>query len=381
MSIATVTGRKLRTASRLLAEGRLTQMGAGASRTVTSAFGGSRKPLKVYLPLPRKDWWQSLFEREVYELGTCRGPDFDGIYSPQYDGVQVDKYLHDQFREGAENHATRYNGFKQYETLLARELGLIGITPETAGEITALDVGSGAGNTVVPLLRLFPEMRLIASELSPEMLVQLKRALVELGLSGRCALLQLNAEELAFKPSSFDLIVGGGILHHLFSPHVTIKQCWEILKPGGTAIFFEPMRTGNMMLQLLFETILEKHYDELSAECRGYLYELVVNLDNQRVPDKHNSIFKVLDDKWMFSQWQLKKWADDAGFSQCTINPMHDRPNMLVRQTKQIIENYGGMPVKTLPNEARKLIEDTERSLPAAFKNALLVEACVILRK
>lgn len=50
----------------------------------------------------------------------------------------------------------------------------------------------------------------------------------------------MNAEELKFPDSSFDLICGVAILHHL-EFHKAFSEIARVLRPGGTAIFREPL--------------------------------------------------------------------------------------------------------------------------------------------
>ena len=50
----------------------------------------------------------------------------------------------------------------------------------------------------------------------------------------------MNAEEMTFSPNSFDLVFGRGIIHHL-----DLERCFasvhRVLKPGGRAVFWEPL--------------------------------------------------------------------------------------------------------------------------------------------
>ncbi len=52
--------------------------------------------------------------------------------------------------------------------------------------------------------------------------------------------LQMDAEQLAFRDQSFDLVVGEAILHHL-----DLERCFakisRILQPAGVAVFIEPL--------------------------------------------------------------------------------------------------------------------------------------------
>jgi SAM-dependent methyltransferase len=56
----------------------------------------------------------------------------------------------------------------------------------------------------------------------------------------RLTFMAMDAEETSFEEGSFDLVCGTAILHHL-----DLRKCYaeisRVLRPGGTAIFLEPM--------------------------------------------------------------------------------------------------------------------------------------------
>ena len=55
-----------------------------------------------------------------------------------------------------------------------------------------------------------------------------------------CDFQVMDAERLAFRDGSFDLVFGRDILHHLdLAP--ALAQISRVLRPGGVAIFYEPM--------------------------------------------------------------------------------------------------------------------------------------------
>jgi len=62
----------------------------------------------------------------------------------------------------------------------------------------------------------------------------IKRARDYLGDLGNVAV--SDAEQLPFKDSSFDLILGFGVLEHLPFPELMISECYRLLKPGGLFI-------------------------------------------------------------------------------------------------------------------------------------------------
>lgn len=62
----------------------------------------------------------------------------------------------------------------------------------------------------------------------------------DLGLEERLHFRNMNAEALDFDDGSFDLVCGSGILHHL-DLDVAIREVIRVLRPGGQAVFFEPL--------------------------------------------------------------------------------------------------------------------------------------------
>lgn len=57
---------------------------------------------------------------------------------------------------------------------------------------------------------------------------------------GNASFHAMNAEAMTFPDASFDLVFGSGIIHHL-----DLERCYSeisrVLKPGGTAVFWEPL--------------------------------------------------------------------------------------------------------------------------------------------
>ena len=51
---------------------------------------------------------------------------------------------------------------------------------------------------------------------------------------------EMNAEAMTFESGSFDLVYGSGILHHLDMERAT-AEVFRVLRPGGRAVFLEPL--------------------------------------------------------------------------------------------------------------------------------------------
>ncbi|HMP08244.1 MAG TPA: class I SAM-dependent methyltransferase [Lacipirellulaceae bacterium] len=73
------------------------------------------------------------------------------------------------------------------------------------------------------------------------------------GVASQITLTQQTAERLTYADDSFDVIVGVDILHHVAIP-AAIAECRRVLKPGGVAVFREPIR--NPVLDALRNTPL-----------------------------------------------------------------------------------------------------------------------------
>src|SRR5215475_13231400 len=55
-----------------------------------------------------------------------------------------------------------------------------------------------------------------------------------------------SAHELPFPDRSFDVVFGMAILHHL-DLEQTSREVWRVLRPGGYAIFMEPVRNSKLL--------------------------------------------------------------------------------------------------------------------------------------
>ncbi|TMH04634.1 MAG: class I SAM-dependent methyltransferase, partial [Betaproteobacteria bacterium] len=103
-----------------------------------------------------------------------------------------------------------------------------------------IDIGSGSGNSVIPLADLFPDANIVATDISPQLLAILRDFLSKRddaknseGGEGRFALVCVDAAEANYLPGVADLAVGAAILHHILEPAKVLASCHRALKPGG----------------------------------------------------------------------------------------------------------------------------------------------------
>ena len=120
-----------------------------------------------------------------------------------------------------------------------------------------------------------------------------------------------------FVPESFDLVTGMAILHHLIDPsHALVAAC-RALTPGGFAMFFEPFEFGHSILTLIFERIMSEaslRADSLDPMVLHFMHLFTEDARRRLGRDKSSSIFREVDDKWLFSESYLREVGKAAGF-------------------------------------------------------------------
>ncbi len=105
-----------------------------------------------------------------------------------------------------------------------------------------LEYGCGPGHNAFFLAQHADE--LFAIDISDFAIEAAATKAQELGFKN-ARFMEMNAEELQFGDNSFDLVFGNSIIHHL-DLEKSFNEIKRVLKPGGKAIFYEPL--GHNML-------------------------------------------------------------------------------------------------------------------------------------
>ena len=110
----------------------------------------------------------------------------------------------------------------------------------------SLEIGAGTGYFTLHLLKAGLVVEAVASDISQGMLDQLERSAARLRLPVETALCE--AAQLPFADSSFDLVFGHAVLHHLPEPDAAFAEFARVLRPGGRVAFCgEPSRYGDRL--------------------------------------------------------------------------------------------------------------------------------------
>jgi ubiquinone/menaquinone biosynthesis C-methylase UbiE len=112
---------------------------------------------------------------------------------------------------------------------------------------TVLDYGCGNGENSLPLVSR--GARVIGLDVSEDLLGLARRRLELHGLADRATFLAGSAHELPLPDRSVDAVMGIAILHHL-DLDLAAREVHRVLKPGGLAVFQEPVRNSAVLKAL-----------------------------------------------------------------------------------------------------------------------------------
>ncbi len=117
------------------------------------------------------------------------------------------------------------------------------------GYARSLEIGAGTGYFSLNLLQAGVVEKATCTDISPGMVATLNGNAERLGLAVKAA--RADAESLPFADSSFDLVLGHAVLHHLPNLRRAFAEFHRVLRPGGRIAFAgEPSRVGDRIARL-----------------------------------------------------------------------------------------------------------------------------------
>lgn len=137
------------------------------------------------------------------------------LYGPGYAATQV---KHHEWRT-AENSAAH---------LLPRLKSLVEKNPH----LELLDVGAGSGTISTSLAKYIPRGRVVATDISDEILERAKEYAASQGVDN-VTVQKANVYELPFPDSSFDVVHASQVLCHLDAPCDAIREMLRVTRKGG----------------------------------------------------------------------------------------------------------------------------------------------------
>jgi SAM-dependent methyltransferase len=288
----------------------------------------------------------------------------------------------DQFKANAEEYHRRYSASDHFERLFLKSLEATGIT--VAERPLILDLGSGSGvNSIVPCQRIFPGARMVATDLSGELLAMLGAYGLDNDAADSLVCVKMDAMSELVTPGTFDLVTGASILHHLERPAEGIAAAARALKPGGHAIFFEPFNGWGIM-RLAYERILaeaELRNDPLDPTVDAVLRATIRDIAERSDPDTTTAWFPNLDDKWLFSRSFISSTAKAVGFDRVQFVPHAGHPTLYRDMTAVQLRLGSGRGDLVLPEWANAIVDGFDMAFTRDAKRELMMEGTIVLSK
>ncbi len=149
-------------------------------------------------------------------------------------------------------HEEESSSFRRMRSWIARAIGGFDRSNEIYSfaevkDALALDYGCGAGRVSKRLVTLGAR-RVIGFDLSESRAGRAQQAVAEMNGQAAASFAVADGHQLPFGDASFDLVMGTAVLHHL-DLDVALPEIERVLKPGGRAVFQEPMK-HNPLLRL-----------------------------------------------------------------------------------------------------------------------------------
>lgn len=317
-----------------------------------------------------------LVRQPLVDLAIERA-DFAGVLTPADEVGAAREGVDHVFLDDAEAYYRKYQSFDYWRGLLAQAAQRAGITDADA----IVEYGCGFGNSTLPLLDLFPRATVVATDISPNLLAILNRLLAARGLTERCVAVAMDAQKDYVRADAADLVVGSAILHHLVEPAAFVEQAMRILRPGGAAIFFEPLEGGYAVLRLMCQEIAregDRRNDNSPAVrlARWVVTGLAPQIFRDALPGWHDR-----NDKWVFPRSVIDDIARAAG-AVVTVYPIHGTEGQFRRQFTYMLATDRGDDPAGLPTWINEIFDryDREAFSPQMLTD-LALEGCIIFAK
>ena len=137
-----------------------------------------------------------------------------------------------------------------------------------------LDVGCGAGNYTLMMLKKLPGLECTLNDLSQPML---DKALERVAAAARQKVIttQGDIRNIALSENHFDIILAGAVLHHLRDDkdwETTFKKLYRLLKPGGCLMIADLVtQESNAVSDYTWE-----HYGDYLEQVKDKAYRQTV---------------------------------------------------------------------------------------------------------
>lgn len=179
-----------------------------------------------------------------------------------------------------------------------------------------LEIGSGTGQLTWGLSHRFPFMSVSACDISTKFL---QKAAGVVGTDGvPVRYYACDANFLPFRDNSFDLVVGHSVLHHFIDYQKIIQKLSKLLRPGGQAIFYEPVLQGKIIIAFVGDLMrrIERRteWGVLSEKDDQRINRMTRHIMKGKWIGDNRERLEKMEDKYVFDIHEMRKVGIEAGF-------------------------------------------------------------------
>ncbi|KAL8704169.1 MAG: hypothetical protein Q9201_002667 [Fulgogasparrea decipioides] len=159
-------------------------------------------------------------------------------------------------------------------------------------QLTLLDVGAGSGTITASLASYMPQGKVIAVDLSEEILQKAKRHADDVG-AGNVEIRQGSVYELPFEDGTFDIVHASQVLAHLDEPRKAVGEMIRVAKkPGGVVALREsdlrawsvyPEIPGLLAMNKMLCAVYETNRAHVKAGTQLVSWALAEGLKRQQI--------------------------------------------------------------------------------------------------
>jgi len=210
------------------------------------------------------------------------------------------------------------------------------------GDSKLLDFGCGTGANALLFSKIGYEV--FGFDISPNNVCLAETMAEKYGVKDRTHFSVGVAEHLNYPDSYFDVVVGIDILHHV-SISEALTECSRVLKPGGVAIFHEPVRVP--VLDTLRETSVGRWLVPKERSLARHITE-----DERKLTPEDLKIIKKFDPDLSAQRFVLL-----SRFDRFIRNPKYKERSVLEKMDLKLLslvpslKTFGGVVVLVLKKQ------------------------------
>lgn len=191
-----------------------------------------------------------------------------------------------------------------------------GLTPQG----TLLEIACGSGLLTASILASGRFKTVHCGDISHGFMTKMVHRIAQVETSTKVEKYLFDANNLPFKDQSFDFVFGNSVLHHFATFENTVRDVFRVLKPGGAAVFAEPIFDSHSFMSLAAGLIVRSP-DAKTSRGLTPRHLAALSILKDRAGQKMRNLksdrtgLRNIEDKFQFPVMFLRELGARNGFS------------------------------------------------------------------